>query len=192
MHSPIRIGKTEQDMGICAMVMCPHCQTVSRFSLRHISAAVKVLEQPLFEFGGSYQLLCNSCKFRKDLDDAELSAAKEAERLYEQFEVSSILWTSGAEWQKKKVNKLCHELTTLTMPRFASRRWNCYCPATSLNGRLPATWAFALRPCARGRSNTRPSRNSGRFPPPRPPRIWNGKTNSCGASWPTLNASVKS
>src|ERR1044071_2847755 len=65
---PIRIGKHEQDMDVCLITLCPHCQRVSPFKLREVGAAVLVFEQPVIGFGGDYRLICDSCKFQKDLD----------------------------------------------------------------------------------------------------------------------------
>src|SRR5258706_14501886 len=87
---PIRIGKREEDMGVCLTTTCPHCQRVSQFKLRQRSAALLLFEQALFNFGGSYELLCSLCTFRKDLDDCELPAAKAATRLHKQLEVREL------------------------------------------------------------------------------------------------------
>ena len=82
---PIHIGKSEQDLGVCLKVMCPHCQQVSEFRLRLRSAALQLFGHVVADFGGSYGLMCNLCKFRKDLRDGELSAAQAAARLYTQL-----------------------------------------------------------------------------------------------------------
>ena len=87
---PLRITKVEHDMGVRMTVMCPHCQTLSLFRLRRMSAALHVLGLTLMEFGSSYQIICSSCNFRKDLDDAELSSAESAKRFNLQLEAHEI------------------------------------------------------------------------------------------------------
>jgi hypothetical protein len=82
---PLRLGKSEQDLGVCLQILCPHCQKESDFRLRLRSAALQLFGHAVADFGGSYELMCGSCKFRKDLGDAELSAAQAAVRLHTQF-----------------------------------------------------------------------------------------------------------
>jgi rubrerythrin len=53
-------------------------------------AALHVLGHTLMELDSSYQVVCSSCIFRKDLDDAELSSAEAAKRLYQQLEAHEI------------------------------------------------------------------------------------------------------
>lgn len=87
---PIHVGKSEQDLGVCLKALCPHCQEESEFRLRMRSAALQLFGHAVADFGGSYELLCNVCKFRKDLEDAELSAAHAAVRLYTQLAARAI------------------------------------------------------------------------------------------------------
>ena len=82
---PIHLGKSEQDLGVCLKVMCPHCQQESEFRLRLRSAALQLFGLALADFGGCYELMCNLCKFRKGIGDGELSAAQAAVRLYTQL-----------------------------------------------------------------------------------------------------------
>ena len=77
-------------MGVCVAVMCPHCQRMSRFQLRQRSAALHVFGQAVADFGGTYELMCSLCKFRKDLADGELSAAQAAQRLFAQLEAREL------------------------------------------------------------------------------------------------------
>ena len=78
--------KKERDLGVCAAVMCPHCQSLSQFMLREVSAALAFYSVRLFEVDRCYQLVCGSCKFRKDMERKELSAAVEAMRLFTELE----------------------------------------------------------------------------------------------------------
>ena len=83
-------SKIERDIGVCAVLMCPHCQTVSRFTLRQVRAAVILFGVPLFDVDRCYQLFCSSCKFRKDLDPRELFPAMRTKRLYLRLEAGVI------------------------------------------------------------------------------------------------------
>lgn len=82
---PIHIGKSEQDLGVCLRVLCPHCQMESDFRLQLRSAALKLFGHAVADFGGSYELTCNLCKFRKELGNAEASVAQAAVRLRTQL-----------------------------------------------------------------------------------------------------------
>jgi uncharacterized protein YlaI len=87
---PIKIKKLEQDIGVCLTTMCPHCQRVSQFKLRQRSAALFLYGYALIDFGGSYDLFCSLCAFRKDLDDSEFPTAKTAKRLHDQLTMREL------------------------------------------------------------------------------------------------------
>ena len=131
---PIRIGKHEQDMGVCLITLCPHCQRVSPFKLREVGAAVLVFEQPVIGFGGDYRLICDSCKFQKDLDPGEFSAAKTAAQLYKQLETHEIDETKYAE----TLDAL--DFPTLRALRDEARSWTCAVCKERVPATLNACW----------------------------------------------------
>ena len=82
--------KKERDLGVCAAVMCPHCQSLSQFMLCEVSAALAFYSVRLFEVDRCYQLVCGSCKFRKDMECKELQAAIEAMQLFSKLECGAV------------------------------------------------------------------------------------------------------
>jgi len=86
----IHVGKSEQDVGVCLKLSCPHCRKESEFRMRLRSAALQFFGHAVLDVGGSYELMCSSCNFRKDLGDDELSAAQTAVRLYAQLAAREI------------------------------------------------------------------------------------------------------
>jgi hypothetical protein len=128
---PIRIGKHEQDMGVCLITLCPHCQRVSPFKLREVGAAVLVFEQPVIGFGGDYRLICDSCKFQKDLDPGEFSAAKTAAQLYKQLETHEIEEKICGNSRRARLSNTARtarrsqELDVCSLQRESSRHTQC-------------------------------------------------------------------
>jgi len=131
---PIRIAKLEQDMGPCVTVMCPHCQKESRFSLRRLSAGLVVLGNPLINFDSSYQLICGSCSFRKDLDDAELSSAHAAQDLFRQLEANEIDPARYSEALEALVFPTLHTL------RAEAATWSCPVCKEAVPATFNACW----------------------------------------------------
>jgi len=84
-------------MGVCVATTCPHCQQLSQFRLRQRSAALHIFGHAVADFGGTYELMCNLCKFRKDLADIESTVAQVARRLYQQLEAKEL---SPAEYKE--------------------------------------------------------------------------------------------
>jgi hypothetical protein len=80
--SPLHLGKSEQDFGVCLQVVCPHCQQESEFRLVLRAGALKLFGLPVADLGGVYELICVGCKFRKDVAADELTAAQSAVRLH--------------------------------------------------------------------------------------------------------------
>lgn len=94
---PIRVGKSEQDMGVCVATICPHCQRRSQFHLRQRSAALYLFGQAVAHFGGTHEFMCSLCKFRKEIPNGELSAAQAAQRLFVQLEARELNSAQYAE-----------------------------------------------------------------------------------------------
>ena len=153
---PFRIGKLEQDMGVCLTVTCPHCQRLSQFKLRKRSAAFYVFEHALVDLDRSYELFCSACTFRKDLDDGELSAANAAAHLHKQLEARELDPSQYSE-----------SLDALDFPALLALReeaatWSCPVCKEKVPATLNGCWKCnSPRP---GLQNSRPSED-GSLPP---------------------------
>jgi hypothetical protein len=110
-------------------VMCPHCQTESRFRLRRMIAALHVLGHTLIELDSTYQIACSSCNFRKELNEAELSSAEEAKCLYQQLEAHEI----DAARYSEALDAL--DFPTLRTLCVEAATWSC----PECNEKVPAT-----------------------------------------------------
>src|SRR3954469_2913766 len=94
---PIKIGRSEKNMGVCVAATCPHCQSLSRFELRSSSDTLNVFGIAIAEIGGSYDLTCKSCNYRKEITDQELSAAQAAQGLYGRLNAGELSSREYAE-----------------------------------------------------------------------------------------------
>jgi hypothetical protein len=86
----LHLKKQERDLGVCAVVLCPHCQKSGAFHLWQIAANLRFFGVPLVDMDRTYQIICSHCKFRRDLKDVELLAAMRAKRLYSKLESQEI------------------------------------------------------------------------------------------------------
>jgi ribosomal protein L37AE/L43A len=111
--------KIESDISVCAKLRCPHCLKESQFTLRELATKFAVYEIPLFALDCSYQLFCISCKYRKDIDDQELSLAMKAIKLYSRLQKREI---ESAEYAKALQDL---EFRSLNELREAAKIWNC-------------------------------------------------------------------
>ena len=116
---PIHIGKSDQDLGICLKVLCPHCQHESEFRLRLRSVALRLFGHAIGNFGESYEVMCSLCKFREDLGDGELPATQAAVRLYAQLTAHEISPNDYA----KTIDAL--DFATIRKLRDEAAIWSC-------------------------------------------------------------------
>ena len=153
------LKKMERDMGVCASVVCPHCQSVSRFLLRTVSGAVVVFGIPLFDADRCYQLVCSACKFRKDLETRELSAAAAAKDLYLKFEAHEI----NPEQYVKALDGL--DFPSLRALREEAATWTCSSCGERVPGNFDGCWK-----CSSPRPGSQGSAPPGEFRLPPLPR----------------------
>jgi hypothetical protein len=115
----VHLRKCESDLGVCAVVLCPHCQKAVPFHLREEAAAFALLGIPLFNVGSIHQLVCDNCKHSTDLEHRELSAALAAKRLYAKLESEEI----DAEAYLQELKAI--DFPSLQVLREASKLWRC-------------------------------------------------------------------
>src|SRR5687767_2258134 len=113
------LSKNERDVGICAALICPHCQRLTKLMLREVSAGVGFLSWHLFEVDRGYQLFCVLCGFRRHIDNHELIPARTAIGLFARLENGEI---TPAQY--------LHELEGLDFPTLHALRdeamvWTC-------------------------------------------------------------------
>jgi hypothetical protein len=141
-------NKKERDIGVCAILICPHCQTVSRFTLRQVSAAFVLYGLRLFDVDRCYQLFCGLCKYRKALDSRELLPAMRAKRLYvrlEAGEITPVQYLEALDALKfPSLRALRTEAKTWTCPNCTEkvpegfdRCWKCNAQRPELQSTIP-------------------------------------------------------
>jgi hypothetical protein len=164
------LTKNERDLGVCAALICPHCQSLSRFMLREVSAALAFFGLPVFAVDRCYQLFCGSCGFRKDVDHGELGSAMAAMRLFAQLDGGEI---SPAEYLEE-LGRL--EFPALHELREEAMVWTCPRCTEKVPEKLGACWQ-----CHSVRQDTEGTIATDEFRPPelpsaitRPSNPWEG------------------
>jgi hypothetical protein len=128
------LKKNERDVGVCATLICPHCQAFSPFMLREVSALLNFYGWPLWDVNRCYQLFCNSCRFRKDIDHSELRPAGLAIQLFGKLESGEI---TPAQYLQE-LGEL--EFPSLHALREEARVWMCPRCMEKVPEKLGACW----------------------------------------------------
>lgn len=113
------LKKCERDLGICAALLCPHCQQASNYKLHQQAASLCIAGIPLFDIDRSCFLACTGCKFRADLNPGELSAARRAKELYLKLESQEL----APQQYLEKLEAL--DFPTLRKLRENAVTWSC-------------------------------------------------------------------
>src|SRR5215831_11594415 len=101
------------------MAVCPHCLLMSSFTLRRMNGGVHLFGFSLFEFDRAYLVACGSCRYRRDIAEAEVLVAMAAKDLYRQHAAKQLDAARYAE----AVGAL--EFPTINALRRAAQVWQC-------------------------------------------------------------------
>jgi hypothetical protein len=135
------LSSRERDLGVCAALICPHCQALTRFLLREVSAALSFYGLRLLTVDRCYQLFCSSCKFRKDLNSRELLPARRAIRLFARLESGEI---TAAQYLQELGGL---EFPTLYTLREEAKAWTCSRCMETVPEELGSCWKCnSMRP----------------------------------------------
>lgn len=142
-------NKIESDLGVCAVLKCPHCHAENPFLLHKEANAITFCGIHLFEVGQIYQLRCTLCEYRKDIHDREIFPAARAVKLYAKFKSGALNATDHALALEKldfaSLNELLAAAKTWSCPSCAeevpanfSECWKCKAPRPNLKDSIPA------------------------------------------------------
>jgi hypothetical protein len=131
---PFGFRRHEEQLGFCFMAVCPHCLTMGAFTLRQMKGGVHLFGFQLFDFDSTYHIACGCCRFKRDLDEAEVPVAMAAQDLYRRHAAKQMDAVEYAQALDALRFPALREL------RRAAQVWRCPVCSETVPASLVACW----------------------------------------------------